>query len=99
METVGRIPFLVVTAVLGVVAFGLVVLGLELKLGVYSLALLAVPVGVAIFYTARYARDHSEDSGEEGEQFDDPVEEADRISSEPAAPANEPPTPELETPP
>jgi hypothetical protein len=102
-DAIGRIPFLVVAAALGVVAFGVVFLGFELKLGVYSLVLLVVPAAVAVVYASQYSRRSSEpgDSGADpdgptAEPFDDPVEEADRMAGATAAEGSEPPSSESE---
>ena len=92
----GRIPFVVVAIVVAVIAFGLVALGLALRLGLYSLGLLAVPLAIVAVYMVQYSRRPYEPRFGGGapdpsleEQFDDPVEEADRIDREGTAPGSD----------
>jgi hypothetical protein len=82
----------VVTALLAALALGLVFLGRYLGLGVYSLALIAIPLALAVAYLAWYRTLPYEPTtgpaasplgpGTE-EPFEDPVEEADRLSRTP----------------
>jgi hypothetical protein len=103
----GRVPFVVIAVAVGVMAFGFVALGYELKLGIYSLALLAIPLVVAMAYLSQYSRRPYEPwvapgSGEtddpSDEPFDDPVEEADRISGGPTRSDGAATTADLEPP-
>lgn len=100
----GRLPFAVVAVAVGAIALGVVALGFELKLGVYSLVLLAVPFAVATVYLSQYSRQPYETphpvgaSGESSEEpFDDPVEEADRIAQELAVKEGDPAPTDAET--
>jgi hypothetical protein len=103
--TIARIPFVAVAAALAAGALGIVVLGIYLKLGVYSLALLSVPVVIGLLYLSRYSGpgDVPPPSGPApedaaAEPFDDPVEEADRIDAGSAVPENESPPGDPEAP-
>jgi hypothetical protein len=103
----GQVPFGIVVALLGFASLGVVVLGLERKLGAYSLLLLAVPLVIAAVYLSQYSRRPDVPSSARvsgapmdppNEPFDDPVEEADRIASTPTTPGSPPPSEEGEPP-
>jgi hypothetical protein len=92
-DAVGQIPFVVIAASLGIVALGMVALGWFLKLGIYSLGLLVVPLVIGWFYISKYSERPYEPrvpprsataAPPSTEPFDDPVEEADRIGPVPA---------------
>lgn len=92
-----------IAVAVGVMAFGFVALGYELKLGIYSLALLAIPLVVAMVYLSQYSRrpyepwagsSSSDPDVAVDEPFDDPVEEADLISGQPVPTDGDPASPE-----
>lgn len=87
-----RLPFSIMVAVIAAVALGAEFLGIELKLGIWSLVLLLVPAVLAAVYLSEYlklpydpppARSRPAASATttslEDEEFVDPVEEADRL--------------------
>lgn len=85
----------VFAGLLGVLTLALMLLGRYFDLGTNTFLLLAIPIALAIMYLARYSTlPHTPERRrarprpvapppEEEEPFDDPVEEADRIDSEP----------------
>ncbi len=89
----GEYPFVAVAALVGALTVGLIVLGLELKWGIFSYVLVVIPIAVAAAYLVSYARvapppvvapppsPAASPTTDEEEPFIDPVEEADRIAS------------------
>jgi hypothetical protein len=86
-----RLPLPVMAALVGGLALVVEVLGIEARLGVWSLALLALPAALAIVYlleyrTLPYEPWHPPSAApaaapsEDEEEFIDPVEEADRLA-------------------
>lgn len=82
----------VVAVLIGVLTLGLVLLGRFLGLGIYTLALLALPIGLALAYLVWYSKLPYEPRRVSGpaaapftptpdEPFEDPVEEADRLDT------------------
>lgn len=93
----GEYPFWLVATIVGALTLGLIFVGVELKWGAYSYVLVVIPIGVAAAYLVSYARvmpptpvpspvprpSSTAGGGDapQEEEFDDPVEEADRIAS------------------
>ena len=88
----GRLPFAAVAGVVGAISLGVVILGVRLHWGIWSLGLLVIPGAIAAVYIRQYAEvapaatpstpGVAGDPTHEDEPFDDPVEEADRLATE-----------------
>ncbi|MFZ0699143.1 MAG: hypothetical protein WAN74_03000 [Thermoplasmata archaeon] len=106
--TIGRLPYWAMAVLLAALTFGLIYLGFGLGLGLYSFALLLLPVGLAVWYMAEYsataivappAAIDPTAPAPPPESFDDPVIEADLFDSftetapEPEAAEKAPPAP------
>ncbi|HXW67204.1 MAG TPA: hypothetical protein VEL82_04955 [Thermoplasmata archaeon] len=96
-----RVPFWLMALVLAAIAVGVVVVGLLVGLHLYALALLVIPGALAATYMVAYARlpyvppvrapsraavTSSGPIELDGEEFEDPVEEADRLDRGPLPP-------------
>jgi hypothetical protein len=100
----GQLPFFLVTGAIAAASLGVVALGVFLRWGVWSFALLIVPGVFAAVYLMQYSKlpyaapaPPAPVAAEETEPFDDPVEEADRRSAEGAVSTDESPTAAAET--
>jgi len=85
------VPLLAFACLLAALTFGLVITGKDLGFGVYTFALLAIPVALAVGFLAWYRHvliTHPTTglgaafAPTDDEPFEDPVEEADRLESE-----------------
>ncbi len=104
--TIGRLPYWVMAVLLAALTFGVIYLGFRIGLGLYSFALLLLPIGLAVWYMAEYSTTAAvappptvdpAASMAPPETFDDPVIEADLFDSlaetEPRPEAGEPDPP------
>ncbi len=106
--TIGRLPYWAMAVFLAALTFGVIYLGFLIGLGLYSFALLLLPIGLAVWYMAEYSATAAvappaaidpAASMPPPETFDDPVIEADLFDSlaetepRPEAGTQDPPAP------
>lgn len=88
--TIGRLPYWGIAILLAAITFGPIFLGFRGGLGLYSYIFLVIPVALAVWYMAEYARAMSATEPSPvpptapfppEESFEDPVVEADLFDS------------------